>query len=203
MSLLSTPASDTVFTRSIKSLITGLVVIGMENDPQYEENLACIATRLNGQLRLALILQYLITIFVADLIYIFYPRLGSFIWSFIRFVWEIIQIIADPSHPTATDSHPWNWQLEIVVVSGGSSGIGALIANQLAEHGIMVVLLDVKPPEQTTILRLKNVSFYQNRRDALVEEHRQSRMDDPPRSRLSNGPDQQYRRYRLQQTHPR
>jgi len=161
MSLFSPPASDTVFTQLIKSLITGIVVIGMENDPQYEENLADSAIRLNGQVRLALILRYLITIFVADPIYIFYHRLGSFIWSFIRFVWEIIQIIADPSHPTATDGRPWNWQLEIVVVSGGSSGIGALIANQLAEYGITVIILDVKPPEQTTILRLKNVSFYQ------------------------------------------
>jgi all-trans-retinol dehydrogenase (NAD+) len=42
-----------------------------------------------------------------------------------------------------TDTYAWN--KEIVVVTGGSNGIGALVAEGLAKKGIRVVVLDYQP----------------------------------------------------------
>ncbi|KAF5694911.1 short-chain dehydrogenase reductase [Fusarium denticulatum] len=40
----------------------------------------------------------------------------------------------------------WDWSREIVVVTGGSSGIGAAIVSKFAEKGIKVLILDRAPP---------------------------------------------------------
>lgn len=40
----------------------------------------------------------------------------------------------------------WDWKKEIILLTGGSSGIGAKIAAKLAEGGSQVVILDVNPP---------------------------------------------------------
>ncbi|KAF5966506.1 hypothetical protein FBULB1_11614 [Fusarium bulbicola] len=40
----------------------------------------------------------------------------------------------------------WDWSHEIVVVTGGSSGIGAAIVSKFAEKGIKVLILDWVPP---------------------------------------------------------
>ncbi|KAG5793114.1 hypothetical protein H9Q69_007852 [Fusarium xylarioides] len=45
--------------------------------------------------------------------------------------------VSDPS---------WDWSREIVVVTGGSSGIGAAIVSRFAEKGIKVLILDRNPP---------------------------------------------------------
>lgn len=39
----------------------------------------------------------------------------------------------------------WNWKRELVVVTGGSGGIGAGIAQRLAALGARVVVLDIIP----------------------------------------------------------
>ena len=39
----------------------------------------------------------------------------------------------------------WFWKQEIAVVTGGSGGIGARVAKELAKHGIRVAVLDVVP----------------------------------------------------------
>ena len=44
----------------------------------------------------------------------------------------------------------YNWSREIVVVTGGASGIGAAIVRLLEEKGITVVVLDVQPMTFTT-----------------------------------------------------
>jgi hypothetical protein len=41
----------------------------------------------------------------------------------------------------------YNWNKEIVVVTGGSDGIGAIIVQMLAERGINVVVLDIQKPK--------------------------------------------------------
>ena len=39
----------------------------------------------------------------------------------------------------------YNWDKELAVVTGGSDGIGKHISLLLAEHGVKVAILDVKP----------------------------------------------------------
>jgi 3-oxoacyl-ACP reductase-like protein len=41
----------------------------------------------------------------------------------------------------------YNWNKEIVVVTGGSDGIGAKIVAMFAERGIKVVVLDIQEPK--------------------------------------------------------
>ncbi|KAG4269335.1 hypothetical protein FPRO04_12024 [Fusarium proliferatum] len=45
--------------------------------------------------------------------------------------------VSDPS---------WDWGREIVVVTGGSNGIGAAIVSRFAENGVKVLILDRNPP---------------------------------------------------------
>lgn len=40
----------------------------------------------------------------------------------------------------------WDWKREVVVLSGGSSGIGLEIARTFARRGVRVVILDKQPP---------------------------------------------------------
>lgn len=40
----------------------------------------------------------------------------------------------------------WDWNREIVVVTGGSSGIGAVLVSRFAENGVKVLILDRNSP---------------------------------------------------------
>ena len=42
-------------------------------------------------------------------------------------------------------SDKYDWSKEVVIVTGGSDGIGARVVNMLAEKGITVVVLDIQP----------------------------------------------------------
>ncbi|KAI9929304.1 hypothetical protein ASPWEDRAFT_111994 [Aspergillus wentii DTO 134E9] len=55
-------------------------------------------------------------------------------------------------------SDPWDWAREIVLITGGSSGIGEQMVHRLAEHGITVVILDLVAPQTATP---DKVHFYQ------------------------------------------
>lgn len=46
-------------------------------------------------------------------------------------------------------SDTYNWNKEIVVITGGSDGIGMKAVMMLAERNIKVVVLDVQPPKYT------------------------------------------------------
>jgi hypothetical protein len=41
----------------------------------------------------------------------------------------------------------YDWSKEVVLVTGGSDGIGAIVVQLLAEKGMKVVILDVQPPK--------------------------------------------------------
>jgi NAD(P)-dependent dehydrogenase (short-subunit alcohol dehydrogenase family) len=43
-------------------------------------------------------------------------------------------------------AHPWQGDRELVLVSGGCSGIGKQIMEDLASQGIRVVILDINEP---------------------------------------------------------
>jgi len=53
------------------------------------------------------------------------------------------------SHGAANNwvSDKYDWKKEIVVVTGGSDGIGAIITKLLAERGIKVAVLDIQRPK--------------------------------------------------------
>lgn len=42
----------------------------------------------------------------------------------------------------------WDWTKEIVVVTGGSSGIGWSITSRLAARGVKVIVLDIVEPQE-------------------------------------------------------
>jgi NADP-dependent 3-hydroxy acid dehydrogenase YdfG len=160
MPLLGMSSAGTTLRYLIRSLTTGFMVASTIIDPQSNEVLAYLVEKLYGRVNLAIAVQYLGVLFAAE----FFYRLGLFeatlVYRLCAFVWRFIEFwISFFSNLEAADDRSWDWQREVVVVSGGSSDIGALIANQLALYGIQVVILDVEPPEQT-ILQLKNVSFY-------------------------------------------
>lgn len=49
------------------------------------------------------------------------------------------------SNNFATDK-TWDWTKEIVLITGGSSGMGAVMVRMFAERGIKVVILDIVAP---------------------------------------------------------
>ncbi|OBT97350.2 hypothetical protein VE01_04358 [Pseudogymnoascus verrucosus] len=44
-------------------------------------------------------------------------------------------------------SDKWDWRREVVLITGGCSGIGEQIARKFAERNIKVVVLDITPPK--------------------------------------------------------
>ena len=42
----------------------------------------------------------------------------------------------------------WDWEKEVVLVTGGSSGIGELVTRKLAERGVNVIVLDIALPKK-------------------------------------------------------
>ncbi|OOQ82501.1 putative short-chain dehydrogenase/reductase 2 [Penicillium brasilianum] len=55
------------------------------------------------------------------------------------------------------DNTEWDSTNELVVITGGSSGIGAAIRSRLASNGTRVIILDIQPPLE----KIDNVFFYQ------------------------------------------
>ncbi|KAF9481842.1 retinal short-chain dehydrogenase/reductase [Pholiota conissans] len=51
----------------------------------------------------------------------------------------------------------FDWSEEIVIITGGSSGIGELLANTLAVRNVAVVVLDIKPIETENY----NIAYYE------------------------------------------
>jgi all-trans-retinol dehydrogenase (NAD+) len=49
---------------------------------------------------------------------------------------------------TSIPETPWIWHEEVVLISGGSRGIGAHVAQHLAVKGIKVIILDLHDPKE-------------------------------------------------------
>lgn len=47
-----------------------------------------------------------------------------------------------------TTDKTWDWKKELVVITGGASGIGAAIVDQLVENGVKVIILDLVAPKK-------------------------------------------------------
>ena len=42
----------------------------------------------------------------------------------------------------------WDWEKEIVIITGGASGIGAATATLLSSEGVKVIVIDRKEPQK-------------------------------------------------------
>ena len=43
-------------------------------------------------------------------------------------------------------SDKWNWEKELVVITGGSDGFGKLLVQKLATKNVKIIILDIQPP---------------------------------------------------------
>lgn len=58
---------------------------------------------------------------------------------------------------TSSTAQPWDWSKEIVLITGGSGGIGSEIVNKFSRRNITVVSFDIHPPKSTLST---NAHFY-------------------------------------------
>lgn len=55
----------------------------------------------------------------------------------------------------------WNWSREVVIVTGGSSGIGALMVQQFAAKNVNVIMLDMTAPKDIEKSELHRLADFQ------------------------------------------
>jgi all-trans-retinol dehydrogenase (NAD+) len=66
-------------------------------------------------------------------------------FGLVRNLNEAINALARNNFSLSSSKADWDWENEIVVVTGGSSGFGALYAKDLSAKGIHVVVMDINP----------------------------------------------------------
>jgi hypothetical protein len=85
---------------------------------------------------------------------------------------------------------PFEWGEQIVVITGGSSGVGELLANTLAVKSVTVVVLDLKPIQTQNCMPAFGVREFCSRQC-----HRQYRVLQVRRVKMGGG------RGRLEEDH--
>jgi all-trans-retinol dehydrogenase (NAD+) len=76
------------------------------------------------------------------------PLLARYLKSFaILSIMRRISKYLDMGIPNNWTNDTYNWSREVVVVTGGSDGIGAIVVQLLAERGVKVVVLDIQAPK--------------------------------------------------------
>ncbi|THW73776.1 NAD(P)-binding protein [Aureobasidium pullulans] len=68
-----------------------------------------------------------------------------FAYGLIKNVNEAINQLARNNFSLRSSKADWDWNNEIAIVTGGSSGFGALFSKDLSQKGIHVVAIDVNP----------------------------------------------------------
>ncbi|KLO80320.1 a retinal short-chain dehydrogenase/reductase [Fusarium fujikuroi] len=58
---------------------------------------------------------------------------------------------------TSSTAQPWDWSKEIVLITGGSGGIGSEMVNKFSRRNITVISFDIHPPKSTLST---NAHFY-------------------------------------------
>lgn len=80
----------------------------------------------------------------------------STIWlAFVTIIW-LVQV-SSTKWRNGVRSERVSWEDQIVLITGGASGVGELLANTLAVRNITVIVLDVKVPQFDN----DNITFYQ------------------------------------------
>lgn len=73
-----------------------------------------------------------------------YLKTSSTLLAIAEVFW-ITQFLNWGANNNFTRAKPWNPNKELVLITGGSSGIGASVATRLAKEGSRVVVLDISP----------------------------------------------------------
>jgi all-trans-retinol dehydrogenase (NAD+) len=77
-----------------------------------------------------------------------HPRVFRWLKVLLGFgLWQRISSFLDAGVANNWTNDTYDWGKELVVVTGGSDGIGAAIVKLLAELGIKVVILDIQEPK--------------------------------------------------------
>ncbi|KAM5349535.1 hypothetical protein ACJ41O_006040 [Fusarium nematophilum] len=58
------------------------------------------------------------------------------------------RMLNDRALSNNSSARAWDWQREIVLITGGSSGLGELVVRRLAEQSIKIIVFDVNEPRQ-------------------------------------------------------
>jgi all-trans-retinol dehydrogenase (NAD+) len=74
----------------------------------------------------------------------FYQKLVQYIAATSTLLW-VNNYLSVKSRNNWTIDNAWDWKKELVVVTGGSGGIGAGVAQRLAAMGARVVVVDIIP----------------------------------------------------------
>jgi all-trans-retinol dehydrogenase (NAD+) len=59
-----------------------------------------------------------------------------------------------------TSDNTWDWSKEVVLITGGSARMGALMVKMFADRGITVVILDIIDPPDTLASRTISVFYH-------------------------------------------
>jgi all-trans-retinol dehydrogenase (NAD+) len=64
-------------------------------------------------------------------------------------VFKLNSVLSDWTLGNLSTNRPWDWAKEIVLITGGSSGIGEQVALRLAERNVKVIVFDLNASKST------------------------------------------------------
>ncbi|KAJ3535317.1 hypothetical protein NM208_g7185 [Fusarium decemcellulare] len=73
-------------------------------------------------------------------------------------LYGINRILNNKLFNSRTRTHLWNWDKEIVLITGGSGGMGSHMVNKFAQRNVTVISLDIHPPKHALPT---NARFYE------------------------------------------
>lgn len=72
---------------------------------------------------------------------------------------KLNRLLSERALNNAIRDPTWDWKKEIVLVTGGSNGIGEQIVRKFAERDITLVILDITAPKKSFLTK-SNIHFY-------------------------------------------
>ncbi|KAF2144812.1 uncharacterized protein K452DRAFT_285142 [Aplosporella prunicola CBS 121167] len=127
---------------ALNPAVTGLLLFALTGAPStVREPLLEQLSRLPAQVSVARVVKVLKWLFALGLVH----KANAWLNSLALNGWT-----------RKADTERWVWREEVAVITGGSSGIGALLAQGLAEKGVKVAVLDVQPLSES----LKSYSVF-------------------------------------------
>jgi hypothetical protein len=79
----------------------------------------------------------------------YYARLGAGMLSALLGCRWLNAFLSRRASNNSVSDRTWDWNKEIVLLTGGSGGIGSIIARKLGEKRVKVIIVDVHPPKSS------------------------------------------------------